>query len=49
MAKFYGIAGTRRGSVGNETYYISKTQNIVKKKSYVCFLILVQKNKLLKE
>ena len=31
MAKFYGIAGTRRGSVGNETYYISKTQNIVKK------------------
>ena len=25
MAKFYGIAGTRRGSVGNETYYISKS------------------------
>ena len=48
MAKFYGIAGTRRGSVGNETYYISKTQNIVKKKLRL-FLILVQKNKLLKE
>lgn len=33
MAKFYGIAGTRRGSVGNETYYMHKTQNIVKKKA----------------
>ena len=37
MAKFYGIAGTRRGSVGNETYYISKTQNIVKKKATFVF------------
>lgn len=37
MAKFYGIAGTRRGSVGNETYYVSKTQNIVKKKAIFVF------------
>lgn len=31
MAKFYGTAGTRRGSVGNEVYYIQKTQNIVRR------------------
>lgn len=37
MAKFYGLAGTRRGSVGNETYYIHKTQNIVKKKATYVF------------
>ena len=29
MAKFHGLGGIRRGSVGNETYYIHKGQNIV--------------------
>lgn len=37
MAKFYGFAGTRRGKVGNEVYYISKTQNIVKRKPVYIF------------
>ena len=37
MAKFYVIECTRRGSVGNETYYISKNQNIVKKKDTFVF------------
>lgn len=32
MAKFYSAAGTRRGKVGNEVYYVHKTQNIVKTK-----------------
>lgn len=32
MAKFYSAAGTRRGRVGNEIYYMHKTQNIVKMK-----------------
>lgn len=33
MAKFHGLGGIRRGSVGNETYYIHKGQNIVKRKN----------------
>ena len=32
MAKFYGTAGTRRGTIGNEVYYICKSQNIIRKK-----------------
>lgn len=32
MAKYYGIGGKRRGSVGNETYSINKGENIVKGK-----------------
>jgi hypothetical protein len=38
MAKFYGIAGTRRGSVGNETYYISKKQITQRIKIKNCLL-----------
>lgn len=32
MAEYYGIGGKRRGSVGNETYSISKGMNVVKSK-----------------
>lgn len=32
MAKYYGIGGKRRGSVGNETYAINRGENIVKSK-----------------
>lgn len=32
MAKYYGIGGKRKGSVGNETYAISKGTNVVKAK-----------------
>lgn len=32
MAKYYGIGGKRKGSVGNETYAINRGQNIVKSK-----------------
>jgi hypothetical protein len=32
MAKYYGIGGKRKGSVGNETYAINKGENIVKSK-----------------
>lgn len=32
MAKYYGIGGRRKGSVGNETYSISKGLNVVKAK-----------------
>lgn len=32
MAKYYGIGGKRRGSVGYETYSINKGENIVKSK-----------------
>ena len=32
MAKYYGIGGKRKGSVGNETYAINRGENIVKSK-----------------
>lgn len=30
MAKYKGITGTKEGKLGNEVYYISKTQNLVR-------------------
>lgn len=32
MSKFYGIAGKRKGSVGNETYAMTPSDNVVKAK-----------------